>query len=607
MKARKNFLLTLFRSLEQRQVPYCVARNYEDVFASITSDVDLTVEPENLAQFERCLKEAANASQYVETLRASYANFSYVFLHEQEGFLRIDVETETRWRVFPVLSAKAIVSLRRRHGEFYIPHPRHESVILLTACIWRSQVTERYRKQLAKLFDQLEKPEQLQRTFHSVFGDRASALVQYQAAATKNGVAALPFGEIRKAMIRRCLGNRPSRRATFHYLWSDIRRYFRRIVNPPGLTLVVASSASRPLEIESLLERMEFLYPAGKTNRVNLSGSGVTHLNWKTRMQRIAALFKGGLFVRYYHLQDDETVNSIVAKYSILSYASRTFVCAENLRGEIGMGHVKTGFMAEFTASQGKEALENGIIRFITSRLNPTSPGQKSSTVQPKTATRGIFVVLLGLDGSGKTTVARALCSLAGQTSHFRKARYFHWRPALTRKVRFPFSIGTNVPRKPSREPSFRRSLLSVFRLFRNLVLTKLAWSIQVNKLLQKQTLIVMDRYFYNYYLDPVSVRYYGPIWLIDQVRPAFPQPDLIVVLQAPVKTLLGRKQELSEQQIAQQNAVLDTIARQTPRSLVIDATRPASDIAREIYSKLVVIPNETADQQNPFEPVKAA
>src|SRR4029079_11676581 len=108
MNPRKKFLLSLFQALENKQVPYVVVRNYDDIFESTTSDVDLAVEPEQIGKFIQCLAESAVTTEHVEVLKARYVNYSFVFFHTQGELLRIDVETETRWRIFPVLSAKAI-------------------------------------------------------------------------------------------------------------------------------------------------------------------------------------------------------------------------------------------------------------------------------------------------------------------------------------------------------------------------------------------------------------------------------------------------------------------------------------------------------------------
>src|SRR5206468_648855 len=62
---------------------------------------------------------------------------------------------------------------------------------------------------------------------------------------------------------------------------------------------------------------------------------------------------------------------------------------------------------------------------------------------------RGTLVVLAGLDGSGKTTVAREICAQAARSERFQRVRYFHWRPAVFGSADLPLPEFRNVPRKP--------------------------------------------------------------------------------------------------------------------------------------------------------------
>ena len=192
MNPRGEFLSALFRILEEHSVPYCVQRNYENIYAESDSDIDLAVEPEHVASLNECLAKAAVTANYRLIQSARYVNYSHVFSPpagashstpdpRHSGLLRVDVETEIRWRCFPILSAKAIIGLRRRLEAFYIPHPRHESIILLAAAIWRSYLSDRYREQLARLYPQVPNPEELRRTFRSAFGSCGDDLAALQA------------------------------------------------------------------------------------------------------------------------------------------------------------------------------------------------------------------------------------------------------------------------------------------------------------------------------------------------------------------------------------------------------------------------------------------
>jgi len=229
MNRHREFLQILFRILEERRVPYCIQRNYEDLYDQGNLDIDLVCEPEALSSFNDSVQQAADASAYRLVLRTRYINHSQVFRHPEAGFIRLDVETEIRWRVFPLLSAKAIIGLRRRRDDFYVPHPRHESVILFAAAIWRGLLSERYRTQLAGLYDELKDPDQLRRTFRAVFGRAGDALADCQAVIATEPPSRRLLKESRQSIITNALRHRPNRRAVLAYLLTDARRLTQRL------------------------------------------------------------------------------------------------------------------------------------------------------------------------------------------------------------------------------------------------------------------------------------------------------------------------------------------------------------------------------------------
>src|SRR5439155_17859499 len=100
MNARKEFLSVLFDGLDREAVPYCILRNYKNIFSDVSSDIDLIVEAENLERLRDCLEQAASLSKHELVHRARYVNFSFVYGNDAGTFTRIDVETEVRWRFF---------------------------------------------------------------------------------------------------------------------------------------------------------------------------------------------------------------------------------------------------------------------------------------------------------------------------------------------------------------------------------------------------------------------------------------------------------------------------------------------------------------------------
>jgi thymidylate kinase len=100
--------------------------------------------------------------------------------------------------------------------------------------------------------------------------------------------------------------------------------------------------------------------------------------------------------------------------------------------------------------------------------------------------------------------------------------------------------------------------------------------------------LVLVDRYFYNYYLDPVSMKYSGPSSWLECARRFLPRPAVVITLRAPKDILLQRKQELSEAEILRQAATLETLEFKPARVIAADASRSAEEVARTTLAEIV-------------------
>ena len=590
MSSRKEFLLALFRLLDQKAVPYCVLRNYANIYEDESSDIDLAIEPEHFLRLKECLAEAALASDHRLILRAQYTNYSFVYWHPEGGFLRIDIETEVRWRIFPVLTAKSIVGLRRKEGDFYVPHPRHESAILWVAAIWRGHLSDRYRSQLTRLYQQLANPEELQRAFNAAFGAFGLELVGIQARLIDETPGPRLLLAARRSIMRNAWRDATSRRATLECLIRDVRRFRERLRQPPGISVLYASCAQPSRNLKDFFQRIQFLYPVAKTevHSFDLSqteGSPITKLGVRLRARRLRALFKGGLFMRYYQLPRNGDFQRAVFTVTRHLYPSRAFVWTEDARFRICLGHVETGFMAELDPLDGASVCNDRIIEFVAAILERYR--LRGKRVRGR---RGALVVLIGPDASGVSTIARRLCSLGGQQDRFDRIRWLRWPPQLKRQTLFPLpeSDGSLCRSRP--RDDLPASGFPMIQVCRTLLGVNLMHWFRVRRLLRRNSLVLMDLSAYSDALDSAAASGSGRAGLRPPRLPFHLRPDLVVALKTSAAESCSRNVEQSGEELRRQNAVLEQLRFDAARVLQVDQASPPSDSARVILQEIAAI-----------------
>ena len=189
----------------------------------------------------------------------------------------------------------------------------------------------------------------------------------------------------------------------------------------------------------------------------------------------------------------------------------------------------------------------------------------------------GRFVVLVGPDGVGKTTVARAL--LAQDRG---PAAYFHFLPP----ARGPLlrSLGP-APPPPPKASADGWQVIGWIRIFRNAARCWWGYLGTVRPALKQHWLVIGDRWVYGYIVQPYALKFKGPEVLARAVMRLLPRPDLIVNLAAPAHVIRERKQELTLSQIEEELLAWSALGMANLQTF--DATRLPCDIAREILRVL--------------------
>ncbi|MCX7722080.1 MAG: thymidylate kinase [Verrucomicrobiae bacterium] len=190
----------------------------------------------------------------------------------------------------------------------------------------------------------------------------------------------------------------------------------------------------------------------------------------------------------------------------------------------------------------------------------------------------GFMVIVLGPDGSGKSTIAPAILQGLTGTFYAAKSVHYHWKPKLLRRARRDAElISTDPHGKPPR--NLLLSLVFFGLHWAEFVLGAVA---KIYPALFRGGLVLVERYYHDFFVDQARYRLRVPKLLVRLGLVFVKKPDLVLVLDAPVETLRARKQEVSPGETERQRNAYLELAHQTPNAVVLDANQPAEQVATE-------------------------
>jgi thymidylate kinase len=194
----------------------------------------------------------------------------------------------------------------------------------------------------------------------------------------------------------------------------------------------------------------------------------------------------------------------------------------------------------------------------------------------------GLFIVVLGPDGVGKSTMVGRL--IEALSPCFRRERIFHYRPMVIAPQK-----ETGGPVTDPHDTPVRGTLGSIAALFVTFLDYLLGFAFVLRPFLARSGLIIFDRYYHDLLIDPIRYRYGGPLWLARFVGRFVPPPDLLfLVLDAEDEVIFSRKREVPPEELRRQREGYQQFTLDTNRAALIKADRGIEQTTAEA-SRFVV------------------
>jgi len=200
----------------------------------------------------------------------------------------------------------------------------------------------------------------------------------------------------------------------------------------------------------------------------------------------------------------------------------------------------------------------------------------------------GIFIVIVGPDGCGKTTINNTSTTTLKRA--FRKTWSFHWRPNLLPK------LGKTVKNSNFEEPtdntpsqkSKYKGVVSYIRFFYYWLDFIIGYWLVVYPKKAQSTFIIAERYYLDVLVHPERYGFSCPKWFIQLFGTLVPKPDLTILLSADPQQIYNRKPELPVNVIGEQIEKYKESIKGWGDSSIIDTSKSIEISSNELTSKVL-------------------
>lgn len=207
----------------------------------------------------------------------------------------------------------------------------------------------------------------------------------------------------------------------------------------------------------------------------------------------------------------------------------------------------------------------------------------------------GIFVVVLGPDGSGKSTIANLV--MTNICDGYRKSHRFHWRPGCMPKLgRAKKSDGAiEVLGVDSNAPDMEYKYgvtVSAIRYMYYLLDFIIGADILISMRRIKSTVIVAERYYYDYFVHPARYAFKLPGWIFKLGFIFVRKPDLLILLDNDPDVIWSRKKELTKAEIERQIIAYREQVKKHKHGLFIKTDNSPEEVSRRVVWEILAHTN---------------
>ncbi|MCB1246395.1 MAG: hypothetical protein KDB69_03935 [Acidimicrobiia bacterium] len=206
--------------------------------------------------------------------------------------------------------------------------------------------------------------------------------------------------------------------------------------------------------------------------------------------------------------------------------------------------------------------------------MNRSVPTRRGNPQQP-------FAAVIGVDGSGKSSVLQAVRQSLVEDGHAAEVRLFHFRPDFGRRN------GSTTPTTDPHARPPRGWVASILKLaYWWLDYTWSYWFV-IRPGLRRRTAVLFDRYYDDVRVDPRRYRYGGPTRLLPIVGRLVPRPIVTVLLDVPAPVGVARKGEVDLDEATRQRSAYRALVAELG-GVVVDADRPLDDVVPDVVAAIV-------------------